>query len=93
MRVKTHPGEILLEEYMRPLGLSVRGFATVLRVSPTTISSLVNEKRDLTPDMACRLAIALKTSPHFWMNLQTAHSLSKEKIQKAKEYKSIQAVA
>jgi addiction module HigA family antidote len=70
-----HPGEILLEEYLKPLGLSANALAQVLHVPANRISSIVAGRRSLTADTALRLARAFKTSPEFWMNMQAAYDL------------------
>jgi addiction module HigA family antidote len=70
-----HPGEILREEFMVPLGLSMNRVAIDLRVSVTRIADIVNEKRAITADTALRFARYFKNSPTFWMNLQTRYDL------------------
>jgi len=70
-----HPGEILLEEFMKPLGLSMNRVAMDLRVPVTRIADIVNERRGITADTALRFARYFKNSPAFWMNLQTRYDL------------------
>ena len=70
-----HPGEILREEFMTPLGLSMNKMAMDLRVPVTRIADIVNEKRGITADTALRFARYFKNSPTFWMNLQTRYDL------------------
>src|SRR4029077_9080852 len=70
-----HPGEILREEFMAPLGLSMNRMAMDLRVPVTRIADIVNEKRGITADSALRFARYFKNSPTFWMNLQTRYEL------------------
>jgi addiction module HigA family antidote len=70
-----HPGEILLEEFMRPLGLSMNRMALDLRVPLTRIADIVHERRGITADTALRLARYFKTAPSFWLNLQTRYDL------------------
>src|SRR6266403_747817 len=65
-----HPGEILSEEFMNPLGLSMNKMATDLRVPVTRIADIVNEKRGITAETALRFARYFNNSPIFWMNLQ-----------------------
>ncbi|BAE49464.1 HigA family addiction module antitoxin [Paramagnetospirillum magneticum] len=77
MRIKTHPGEILREEFMAPLGLSANALATALRVPATRIGEIIKEHRSITADTALRLARYFGTTPQFWLNLQSAHDLSK----------------
>lgn len=69
-RKPTHPGEVLREEYMAELGLSVSGLASSLGVSRQTVNELVSERRALSPDMALRLARYFGTSAQFWLNMQ-----------------------
>lgn len=76
MRIKTHPGEVLREEFMAPLGLSSSALAIALRVPVTRINEIVNERRSVTADTALRLARYLRTTPEFWLNLQAGHDLS-----------------
>jgi len=70
-----HPGEILQEEFMKPLGLSMNKMALDLRVPVTRIADIVNERRGITADTALRFARYFKNSPTFWMNLQTRYDL------------------
>ena len=77
MRVRTHPGEILREEFLIPLGLSARGLAKVLDVPANRLTEIMRGKRDVTADTAIRLGRYFETDPRFWMNLQAAHDLSK----------------
>lgn len=76
-RVRTHPGEILREEYMAPLKLSAHQIAAAIGVPPNRISDIAREKRSMTADTALRLGRFFGTTPQFWMNLQMAHDLSK----------------
>jgi antitoxin HigA-1 len=70
-----HPGEILREDVLKPLGLTAHGLARELRVPATRISEILHGRRAITADTALRLARYLGTSPQFWMNLQTSHDL------------------
>ena len=70
-----HPGEILREEFMKPLGLSMNRMAMDLRVPVTRIAEIVAERRRLTADTALRFARYFKNSPTFWMNLQSRYDL------------------
>lgn len=74
--VAIHPGEHLREDFMKPLGLSVNALALALRVPATRMLAIVKEKRRITPDTALRLARFFKTSPEFWLNLQTHYDLA-----------------
>ena len=66
-----HPGEILLEEFMKPMGISARQLAADIDVSPSRISELVNGKRPVTADTALRLGLFFSMEPRFWLNLQS----------------------
>ncbi len=70
-----HPGEILREEFLAPLGMSGHALALALRVPAPRINDIVREKRAITPDTALRLARYFGSSAEFWLNLQTAHDL------------------
>jgi addiction module HigA family antidote len=70
-----HPGEVLKEEFMRPLGLSANALARAVRVPANRISSVVSGQRSVTADTALRLAKALGTTPDFWLNLQKQYDL------------------
>ena len=70
-----HPGEILREDFMRPLGLSMNKLALELRVPVTRIAEIVHERRAITPDTALRLARYFKTTARFWINAQAAYDL------------------
>ena len=70
------PGEVLLEEFMRPLGLTARALAAELGVPGNRISSIINGSRSITAQTALLLAHRFGTSAELWMNLQTAHDLS-----------------
>jgi addiction module HigA family antidote len=70
-----HPGEILREEFLAPLGLSANALAIELKVPAPRISEIVRERRAVSPDTALRLARYFGTSAEFWMDLQTAYDL------------------
>jgi len=70
-----HPGEILREDLMAPLGLSINKVARDLRVPVTRVSEIVNGRRSITADTALRLARYFSTTPEFWVNLQSAYDL------------------
>jgi len=72
-----HPGEILREEFMKPLGLSMNRLALELRVPVTRVADIVNESRSITAETALRSARYFGNSPAFWMNLQTRYDLEK----------------
>ena len=74
-----HPGEVLLEEYLEPLGLSQYRLAKELSVPPRRINEIVHGKRSISADTALRLARYFGTSERFWLNLQTHYDLEVEK--------------
>jgi len=80
-RITTHPGEILSEEFLKPLGLSVNALAMDLRVPANRLGAIVKGERAVTPDTALRLARYFATSPEFWLNLQTLHDLTRAKAE------------
>ncbi|MGM0432457.1 MAG: HigA family addiction module antitoxin [Spirochaetota bacterium] len=70
-RKPVHPGTILKEDVLKPLGLTVTEASAALGVSRKTLSELIHEKASLSPDMAIRIAKATNTSPESWLNMQT----------------------
>jgi addiction module HigA family antidote len=74
-RAPVHPGEMLREEFMKPLGISINGLALELHVPVTRISEIVNHRRGITADTALRLARHFGTSADFWMNIQKDYEL------------------
>jgi addiction module HigA family antidote len=74
-RTPVHPGEMLREEFMEPLGISINGLALELHVPVTRVSEIVNERRGITADTALRLARHFGTSADFWMNIQKDYEL------------------
>jgi antitoxin HigA-1 len=70
-----HPGEILREEFLIPLGMSAHALALELKVPAPRINDIVRERRAITPDTALRLARYFGTTPQFWLNLQTSYDL------------------
>ena len=77
-----HSGEILREEFMTPLGLSMNKMAMALRVPVTRIADIVNERRGITADTALRFVRYFKNAPGFWMSLQTRydHEVAEDEI-------------
>ena len=74
-----HPGEILLEEFLRPMGISQYRLAKSISVPPRRINEVVHGNRAVTADTALRLSRFFGTSERFWMNLQTRYELEREK--------------
>jgi antitoxin HigA-1 len=92
-----HPGEILKEEFMGPLGLNPHKLSLALRVSAPAIYEIVNEERGISTDMALRLAHCFHTTPEFWLNMQTSYDLEvlrdKEAARIQREVQPIKAAA
>lgn len=76
-RVRTHPGEVLREEYLEPATMSARALANAIGVPANRLTEIIAERRAVTADTAIRLARYFDTDPRFWLNLQTAPDLSK----------------
>ena len=74
-RIPTHPGEILLEEFLVPMNVSQVAFAAHIGVPTQRVNEIVRAKRGVTPETAWLFAEALGTSPEFWLNLQTNYDL------------------
>ena len=70
-----HPGEVLREDFMEPLGLSANRLAMELRVPVTRIADLIRERRAITPDTSLRLGRFFNTTARYWLNLQAAYDL------------------
>lgn len=70
-----HPGEILLEDFLKPMEISINKLAREIDVPPGRISTIVNGKRSITADTALRLAAYFGTSPELWLNLQADYDL------------------
>jgi addiction module HigA family antidote len=77
VRIRTHPGEVLREEYLKPLGMSARALAQTIGVPANRLTEIVREKRSVSADTAIRLGRYFNTDALFWINLQVAHDLSK----------------
>jgi addiction module HigA family antidote len=78
-RIPTHPGEVLLEEFLIPMGISQVALAKHLGIPVQRVNEIVRGKRGVTPDTAWLLSQAFGTTPEFWMNLQTAYDLVRNK--------------
>jgi len=70
-----HPGEILLEDFMKPMGITGRQLASDIDVSPSRISEIVHGTRPISVDTALRLGLFFSMEPRFWMNLQAEYDL------------------
>ena len=76
-RIPTHPGEILIREFLAPLGITQVALAAHIGVPVQRVNELVRGKRGVTPDTAWLLAQAFETTPDFWLNLQAAYDLAR----------------
>ncbi|WP_417488883.1 HigA family addiction module antitoxin [Maricaulis sp.] len=74
--LRVHPGEILVEDFMKPLGLSASALALALNTAPANVSRIINGKQAISPEMASRLSCAFGTTVGFWMNLQNNYDLA-----------------
>jgi addiction module HigA family antidote len=81
-RKPTHPGEILREEFIEPLGLTQSQLALELKTTFRTINEIINEKRNISPEMAIKLARYFGTSEELWLNLQNQYDLYQVKSKK-----------
>ena len=88
-RPPTHPGEMLLEEFLLPMGVSQRDLADAIRVPYQRINELVNGRRGVTPSTALRLAKYFGTTPDFWMNLQQRWDLYAVQESEAEDLRKI----
>ncbi len=88
-RKPTHPGEILKEDFMAPLKLTQMELARALKTSFRTINEILNEKRNISPEMALRLARYFGTTPDVWLGLQADYDLYKAKLKSEKSIKEI----
>jgi antitoxin HigA-1 len=70
-----HPGEILLEDFMKPMGITARQLASDIDVTPSRISEIVNGIRPITADTALRLGLFFSMEPRFWLNLQSEYDM------------------
>lgn len=86
---RIHPGEILREEYLKPLHLSATALAKELRVSVPTVNDIVRGRRAITADTAVRLAKFFRTTEQFWLNLQGAYDVSRAKERLARTLREI----
>jgi len=90
-RVTTHPGEMLREEFLKPLNMSGSALARELGVPPNRISMIVSKGRSMTADTAIRLGRYFGMSPEFWMNLQAMYDLTSAATKKRSSYTKIKA--
>jgi len=88
-RTPTHPGEMLLEEFLIPMGITQRALANAIQVPYQRVNDLVNGRRSVTPSSALRLAKFFGNSPDFWMNLQLRWDLYFTQQSETKSIKTI----
>jgi addiction module HigA family antidote len=84
-RRSTHPGEILLEDFLKPLGITQVAFAGHLGIPVQRVNEIINGKRGITPETAWLFSQALKTSPEFWTNLQSLYDLTSDRPERKVE--------
>ena len=92
-RIPTHPGEMLKEEFLIPMGITQRELADSISVPYQRINELVNGKRGVTPSTALRLAKFFGNTPGFWMNLQLRWDLYRAQISEARQLENIKPYA
>jgi len=92
-RQPTHPGEILLEEFLIPMGISQSALARELHTSFRAINEIVNQKRGITTEMALRLSRYFGTTPQLWLNLQNQYDLYRIARKKESELEQIHTVS
>lgn len=91
-REPTHPGEMLLEEFLKPMELSQRELADGIRVPYQRVNELINRRRGITPATALRLAKYFGNTPGFWMNLQLRWDLYRAQQSEAEALRTIRRV-
>lgn len=79
-RIPTHPGEMLFEEYIKPLGMTHAAFADHIGMPLQLLIEIILGKSGVTPETACLLSQAMDTTPGFWLNLQRNHDLAKKRL-------------
>ena len=82
-RTPTHPGKILNDDFLKPMGLSQTRIAKEVNTTFRTINEIVNEKRNISPEMAIKLSRYFGTSAEVWLNLQNQYDLYRVKIKKS----------
>lgn len=92
-RIKTHPGEILKEEFLIPFGVSARQLARAIDIPANRLTEIIRGNRGITADTALRLSRIFGTTAEFWMNLQMGYDLSVTAKAEVQELKKIKAIA
>lgn len=93
IRKSTHPGEILLEEFVKPYGLTQKQLCEKLNVGIKTISEIYNQKRGISPVMALKLSKLFGTTPDFWLNAQNAYDLYQAYAKQKDEIDNVHKIA
>ncbi|HEC97423.1 MAG TPA: addiction module antidote protein, HigA family [Nitrospirae bacterium] len=88
-REPTHPGEMLLEEFLHPMGITQRELAEKIHVPYQRVNEIINKRRGITPSTALRLAKLFRVSEDFWMNLQVRWDLYRARLNESKELREI----
>ena len=91
-RTPTHPGEMLLEEFLNPMGLTQRALADAIRVPYQRVNDIINGRRGITPSTALRLAKFFGMSPDFWMNVQLRWDMYFARQKEQSELEAIQPI-
>ncbi len=89
-RVTTHPGEILREDFLLPMGITANQLAIRTKMPSTRVGEVLHGRRSISPDTALRLGRFFGTSPEFWINLQAAHDLSKVRLELDRSLREIE---
>lgn len=87
-----HPGDILLEEFLRPLNISAYKLSKDIGIPQTRTSAIINGKRSITADTALRLSHYFGNSPKFWLGLQNDYDLEEERKIKSQDFKKIKKI-
>ena len=90
MLVPIHPGEILLEEYLKPLGLSQYKLAKASGIPESRISQIIHGRHGITAETALRIGRVLGTTPELWLNLQRLHDLTVARKKKGREIEQLE---
>ncbi|MBR8836838.1 MAG: HigA family addiction module antidote protein [Stigonema ocellatum SAG 48.90 = DSM 106950] len=90
-RQPTHPGEILLKDFLEPMGITQAALAEAIHVPFQRVNELINGKRGITPSTALRLSCFFGNSPEFWLNLQQAWELYRVMVEESEDLKRIAA--
>ncbi len=87
-----HPGEVLLEEFLKPLSVSAYRLAKEIQIPQTRLSQIIKGKRRITADTALRLSLYFGNSPNFWLGLQNDYDLEEERLNNAESFLRIMPI-